>query len=98
VYATRLLATGSHVQHVHSFPSDHHPATLTWKVIDLTAEQQQSQQQQQAVKSAPWQPRQYLKNVNIGHRHFVGELLSRDKQEAQLLLGDRATRKHAKDS
>jgi len=46
----------------------------------LTAEehqsqqQQQQQQQQQAVKSTPWHPLQYLQNVNVGRRRFIGEL------------------------
>jgi len=43
----------------------------------LTAEEHQSQQQQQqpqAVKSTPWHPLQYLQNVNVGRRRFIGEL------------------------
>jgi len=69
--ATRPLATGPDAEHaVHRFPTDHHLATLKWKVIDLTADHRQPQKprQQQAVKSAPRQ------NVNMGHRHFIGEL------------------------
>jgi len=44
-----------------------------WKVIDLTVEQHQTQQQQQA-KSVPWQQLQHVHNVNVGRRHYIGEL------------------------
>jgi len=43
----------------------------------MATEQRPQQQQQQhavSVKSAPWQPLQYARNVNVGHRHYIGEL------------------------
>ena len=70
---TRLLAARSDVRHIRRFPSDHHPASLTWKLIDLTAKQQHPGQEQ-VVKSAPLQPQQSLKSVDTGRRQFISEL------------------------
>jgi len=78
---------------VDGFPFDHHPATLTWKVIDLTTEQrqtqhhhhhQQQQQQQAVVSAAQWQPLQYVHNA--GHRRYVGELSRHANQIIHCLL------------
>lgn len=74
VTATRLLAARSDVRHIRRFPSDHHPAALTWKLIDLTAKQQPPRQEQ-GVKSAPRELQQFLKSVDTGRRHFISELL-----------------------
>jgi len=69
---TRLLRTRPGTLPVDSFLLDHHPAALTWKVIDLTAEQQQD------VKSAPWQPLQFAQDVDVDRRHYIGESLIND--------------------
>jgi len=59
---------------------DHHPASLSWKVIDLAAERHHHQshrrhQQKQVVNLSPWRWPQSEHNADSGgRRRYVGEL------------------------